>query len=209
MKLRLIIVAIFISIICSCTQNNSLIVDPPLNTQLMPVAKGNYWKYESKDYLINDTTTYSNYCFKDTSIGGEAGWLISGYIDKPYINKNDTLTRNFAINKNDGLYIKQYYKSQVGILFFKYPATKGETYGDGITNLKINVISIDSNIKVKNISFKTMVYNFSIGNPSDPTIVYQYFAPNIGCVKIENYSLEANGMKKLLLLEDLYEYKIN
>ena len=171
------------------------ILDNQREGVIMPLATGNKWEYESVLYdengQITDSGDYSERVLESADSMNNKGFYFDGVIIEKCPHP--------ITNKNNGLWKLCF----DGLLFFKYPAKKGDSYKsspianypylkrvvegrDTVTkmfvsevqyNYDIKVLSTNETVQTPGGKFKTYVYeiNMCMDNLSDENVVNRYF----------------------------------
>ncbi len=192
-----------------CNENTPITPVTPANTsELIPLAKGNYWKMEGLPDSNNVKKTSYLYCLRDTVISGLTWWIMSPDNISTTTGGPGTGTILYR-NDNKGLnQIFFYTGSRTEDLTYKYPAIKGEKYD--VNGSEVTIESTDNVVTFGSKQFSNVILyinKFSIFGFTSYS--YTYICPGIGIVKIENYSETQSKPKTLVSYFELIEYKIN
>lgn len=166
---------------------------------VISLKNGNTWTYR-KSYLNEDGSSASNpreysiQVLRDTTVNGIKTAIMQ--------EVGDEGNGSGLANKSDGLYVWEKDENSVSTasLLVKYPVIKGDTYqtGDGETVLVENV---DVPVQVPAGTFKCIALKVLLG--SDGSFEYEYFAKNIGLIKIERWGKVGDGPIYKMMTEEL------
>jgi hypothetical protein len=188
-----------------CNDNSVSPVTPGNTSELIPLAKGNYWKFESSPDSNNNRKIEYLYAMKDTIISGLTWWIMSP-------DNNPTTTgASISLYRNDDKGLNQifiYNGTKNESLTHKYPASKGDVYS--VSGSDVNVESIDNVISIGNKQYsKVILYITKYDILGNKFYVYAYICPGIGILKMERYSDIQGSTRTLTSYYELIEYKIN
>ena len=164
---------------------------------ILPLALGNTWNVKITDADSIPMTAYDSiYVVKDTTIQNEQWYQV---LSIHIMGRN----QDYLINRSDGLHQFVKNNSPQFSLSLKSPAEKGDEFKTW--DIPMIVLSISDTVQVP--AGKFICYHYGYGN--SPYYLAEYwYAPNIGLVKEEEYTLYQNVRNKLGTIE-LVSYKIN
>jgi hypothetical protein len=156
----------------------------PSNTapaNIWPLQVGNAWRYSTFNYDTSGQVTFSGIdsttwrVTRDTLLSGERWYWLAG---------------SWVTNRSNGFCVKQ---DTIIALYFKYPASVGETWTIPLTssaNIQASLVSTGTNISTQGGTFACYLYRMLYlgGAPTD-----WYVQPGLGMVVREAFSVRPSG----------------
>jgi hypothetical protein len=142
--------------------------------ELIPLEIGNIWYYDYQRYnsdgSAGETNTFTLCVLADSIINNDKYWVVE--------------SGNLWTNRSDGVY--SYVENESPFLMMKYPAIKGEYFGNAAVD-SMQVVSVDS--KVKTPAGEFSCYEYHMPNPSYVGALTVIKAkPGVGIVQIEEFN---------------------
>lgn len=193
-----------IPLLFSCSNSTS-----PENVapdEVIPLTMGNSWSYTYTNYDENGDETSSfpreSTIDKDTTISDLTCYAYSNHHSAWYTNLDDGYS-SYSLNASS--------ENEATMLMFKYPATKGDIYGD--SEYRVEVISINEKITVTAGTFNVLHYSTTISDDSymnDYEIVSleSFISPGIGLVNRMFIAKDSNGEEFIINSEELDSYSL-
>jgi hypothetical protein len=167
---------------------------------------GNSWSYTYTDYDENGDETSSftreSTIDKDTTISDITCYRYSDHYLAWYTNMDDGYSA-YSLNASS--------KNEATMLMYKYPATKGDIYGD--SEYSVEVISINEKITVSAGTFNVIHYSITLGSNSfmnsyEIVSLESFIAPGIALVKRVFIVKDSNGEEFIINSEELESYSL-
>ena len=175
MRILLLLLVAVSFMIAGCSSSNE-----PSVMELFPLKVGNTWTFNFTDE-DNVTTEVVNTVKNEITILQNEKWFVLDY---------DNELQSVCKNKSDGFWFADYNtesKIYTPELVYKYPASTGNQYETN-SGIKVKVVSINEKITVPFGTFDCYHYEIDYG---DDMVTDEYFAPNVGLIKLVSYAVEA------------------